>query len=160
MSSWSRLQEHAVILPWILVLVVVAVVAIGVATAPHPLPAECDQNLPAAHALLPCDTAVRLSVAALAIDHAPVNRVQFGYGSARPWECGLPVAIPRVCSYVVFTFADGSRQYVAVQWQQDRFLVATRDDVVAYDRVHAEILQIADMLSDGIIAQFPSHFAG
>jgi hypothetical protein len=33
------------------------------------------------------------------------------------------------------------------------------DDVVAYDRVHAEILDMADMLSDGIIAQFPSKFA-
>ena len=34
------------------------------------------------------------------------------------------------------------------------------DDVVAYDRVHAEILQMADMLSDGIVAQFPASFAG
>jgi len=33
------------------------------------------------------------------------------------------------------------------------------DDIVAYDRVHAEILSMADMLSDGIIAQFPSRFA-
>ena len=32
------------------------------------------------------------------------------------------------------------------------------DDVVAYDEVHAEILQMADMLSAGIVAQFPSRF--
>ncbi len=32
-------------------------------------------------------------------------------------------------------------------------------DVVAYDRVHAHILHMADVLSDGIIAQFPSAFA-
>ncbi|HET7026731.1 MAG TPA: hypothetical protein VFI28_03465 [Candidatus Limnocylindrales bacterium] len=32
------------------------------------------------------------------------------------------------------------------------------DDVVAYDEVHAEILAMADMLSDGIIAQFPAKF--
>lgn len=33
------------------------------------------------------------------------------------------------------------------------------DDIVAYDRVHAEILSMAHMLSDGIIAQFPDRFA-
>jgi len=32
-------------------------------------------------------------------------------------------------------------------------------DVAAYDRVHAHILHMADVLSEGIIAQFPSAFA-
>ncbi len=31
-------------------------------------------------------------------------------------------------------------------------------DIAAYDEVHTEILQMADMLSDGIIAQFPKAF--
>jgi hypothetical protein len=31
-------------------------------------------------------------------------------------------------------------------------------DIAAYDKVHAEILQMADMLSSGIIAQFPQAF--
>jgi hypothetical protein len=33
------------------------------------------------------------------------------------------------------------------------------DDIAAYDKVHAEILEMADMLSDGIVAQFPGAFA-
>jgi hypothetical protein len=33
------------------------------------------------------------------------------------------------------------------------------DDIAAYDRIHVQILGMADMLSDGIIAQFPEKFA-
>ena len=33
------------------------------------------------------------------------------------------------------------------------------DDIAAYDRVHAQILTLADALSAGIIAQFPEQFA-
>ena len=33
------------------------------------------------------------------------------------------------------------------------------DDIAAYDQVHAQILTMADMLSDGIVAQFPAKFA-
>ena len=33
------------------------------------------------------------------------------------------------------------------------------DDAAAYDEIHAQILHMADMLSDGIIAQFPSQFS-
>jgi hypothetical protein len=33
------------------------------------------------------------------------------------------------------------------------------DDIAAYDEIHTQILAMADMLSDGIIAQFPGKFA-
>ena len=34
------------------------------------------------------------------------------------------------------------------------------DDIAAYDKIHVQILGMADMLSDGIIAQFPAKFGG
>jgi hypothetical protein len=33
------------------------------------------------------------------------------------------------------------------------------DDIAAYDKIHVQILGMADMLSDGIVAQFPARFA-
>ncbi|MCI0345979.1 MAG: hypothetical protein L0221_11140 [Chloroflexi bacterium] len=33
------------------------------------------------------------------------------------------------------------------------------DDIAAYEEIHLQILEMADMLSDGIIAQLPSRFA-
>ena len=32
-------------------------------------------------------------------------------------------------------------------------------DVAAYDRIHGQILHMADMLSEGIAAQFPNSFS-
>lgn len=33
------------------------------------------------------------------------------------------------------------------------------DDIAAYDKIHVQILGMADMLSDGIVAQFPAKFS-
>jgi hypothetical protein len=43
----------------------------------------------------------------------------------------------------------------AVARLEDRFA----DDIVAYEKVHVAILEMADMLRDGIVAQFPDRFA-
>ena len=32
-------------------------------------------------------------------------------------------------------------------------------DIAAYDKVHTEILEMADMLSSGLVTQFPSRFS-
>jgi hypothetical protein len=34
------------------------------------------------------------------------------------------------------------------------------DDTAIYDDIHRQILEMADMLSDGIVRQFPQHFFG
>jgi hypothetical protein len=34
------------------------------------------------------------------------------------------------------------------------------DDIAAYEQIHADILEMADTLSDGIVAQFPEQFRG
>jgi hypothetical protein len=39
-----------------------------------------------------------------------------------------------------------------------RLRAAWAADVRAYDRIHAQILHMADMLSDGLVAQFPARF--
>jgi hypothetical protein len=47
---------------------------------------------------------------------------------------------------------------LTLQEAVDRLNARYGEDVVDYDQVHAEILQIADALSDGIIAQFSDRF--
>ncbi len=39
-------------------------------------------------------------------------------------------------------------------------LARLHGDFAAYDRIHVQILGMADMLSSGIIAQFPGRFGG
>jgi hypothetical protein len=59
--------------------------------------AGCDQQLPKPEcdpasqhpdSLLHCDTAVGKALGVLPSDHQTITRVQFLYGSARPYDCG------------------------------------------------------------------------
>jgi hypothetical protein len=79
---------------------------------------ECAPERLAQDAALPCDEAVRAAVAALPDGALEITRVQVVVGSATPWGCGRQLAGPGTddalftCEHVVFTYADGARQYV------------------------------------------------
>jgi hypothetical protein len=64
----------------------------------------------------------------------------------RNWELGEMQAMMR--EHLDLTLAE------AVARIEGRFA----DDVAAYDEIHVQILHMADMLSDGILAQFPGRF--
>ncbi len=90
--------------------------------------AECDPGSQAANAPLRCDTAVNAALSALPGDHSTITRVQFLYGDARPYDCGaVPTTSDQtpVCAYVVFTFTDRSRQYVALTQLHDSLTAAS-----------------------------------
>lgn len=79
--------------------------------------AECDPASQTPNAPLQCDTAVNAALRVLPGDHFTITRIQFLYGDARPYDCGALLLAPEnrpVCAYVVFTFPDRSRQYVAL----------------------------------------------
>jgi len=64
---------------------------------------------------LSCDRAVQAAWDALRGDHLAITRVQFLYGSVRPLTgLRLDGRPPGSDGYVVFTYADGSRQSVDV----------------------------------------------
>lgn len=101
-------------------LVLIACLALLAACGTLPKP-ECDPASQTENAPLGCDVAVSAALDILAADHPDVTRIQFLYGSAGPSDCGgilLPQSEEQpVCAYVVFTFTDRSRRYVALtQW--------------------------------------------
>jgi hypothetical protein len=64
----------------------------------------------------------------------------------RNWELGEMEAMMR--DHLDLTLAE------AVARLEGRYA----DDIAAYDEIHVQILHMADMLSDGILAQFPARF--
>ena len=99
---------------WRLVLVLCLAVLPACGTLPKP---ECDPASQAANAPLGCDTAVDAGLDVLPSDHPDITRIQFLYGSARPFDCGAIFQVGSqqpVCAYVVFTFTERSRVYVGL----------------------------------------------
>jgi hypothetical protein len=81
--------------------------------------------------------------------YANANEIAAFLNAANPRNWPLADLQAMMKSHLDLTLAE------AVARLQGRYA----DDIAAYDRVHAEILQMADMLSDGITAQFPQDFA-
>jgi hypothetical protein len=87
--------------------------------------------------------------AALASWYANADEIATFLADANPRNWPLDAMKAHMTSHLDLTLEE------AVARLQGRYA----DDIAAYDKVHADILAMADMLSDGIIAQFPSRFA-
>ena len=80
--------------------------------------------------------------------YANADEIAAFLSAANPREWPLDEMRSMMRSHLDLTLAE------AVARLQGRYA----DDIVAYESVHAEILEMADMLSSGIVAQFPSRF--
>jgi len=81
--------------------------------------------------------------------YANAHRIAVFLNKANPSNWSLPMMDSMMKQHLQLTTAE------AVARLQGHWAA----DVVAYDRVHREILQMADMLSSGIVAQFPEKFS-
>jgi hypothetical protein len=86
--------------------------------------------------------------AATAAWYANADEIAAFLATANPrnWELGEMQAMMR--EHLDLTLEE------AVARLQGRYA----DDIAAYDEIHLQILEMADMLSDGILAQFPARF--
>ena len=87
--------------------------------------------------------------AALAAWYANADEIATFLSEANPRNWPLDDMKAHMKSHLDLTLEE------ALARLDDRYV----DDIAAYDKVHADILKMADMLSAGIIAQFPSRFA-
>jgi hypothetical protein len=79
---------------------------------------------------------------------ANANEIAAFLSAANPRNWPLPEMQAMMQEHLSLTFAEAGA----------RLGGNYAGDIAAYDDVHVQILQMADMLSDGIIAQFPSKF--
>jgi hypothetical protein len=80
--------------------------------------------------------------------YANANQIATFLAKANPENWTLPMMTSMMKTHLALT----SKEAVA------RLEGKWAADVAAYDQVHKEILEMADMLSNGIIQQFPSRF--
>ena len=85
---------------------------------------------------------------ALAAWSANANQIAGFLSKANPTSWPLAMTTKMMKSHLALTTEE------AVARLQGKW----RADIAAYDKVHAEILQMSDMLASGIAAQFPSRF--
>ena len=105
-------------------------------------------------------TAARLIAAAKAGDSAGVESASTAwYANAHDIAVALNGLNPRHWALVDLDTMMKDHLDLTLDEAVVRLQGRYADDIAAYDQVHAEILSMADMLSDGIIAQFPSKFA-
>jgi hypothetical protein len=85
---------------------------------------------------------------ALAAWYANAHQIAVFLSKANPQAWSLPMMDSMMKRHLALTTKEG------VARLQGRWVA----DVAAYDAVHKEILQMADMLSSGIVEQFPARF--
>ncbi|MFL5937688.1 MAG: acetylglutamate kinase [Gaiellaceae bacterium] len=85
---------------------------------------------------------------ALAAWYANAHQIAIFLSNANPKEWPLAEMDQMMKDHLDATTAEAVARHDA-NWSAD---------VAAYDQVHAQILEMADMLSSGIIAQFPARF--
>ena len=104
-------------------------------------------------------TAADLIAAAKAGDSAKVAAVAASwYANADEIATFLSSANPRNWSLADMKAMMKSHLDLTLKEAVARLQGRYADDIAAYEEVHAEILGMADMLSEGIIRQFPSRF--
>jgi hypothetical protein len=81
--------------------------------------------------------------------HTNANQIARFLTNANPNSWPLPMTTKMMQDHLALTTDE------AVARLQGRWAA----DIAAYDKVHAEILKMADMLSDGLVAQFPDRFS-
>jgi hypothetical protein len=86
--------------------------------------------------------------AALAAWNANAHQIALFLSHANPSNWPLAMMDDMMKRHLALTTAEAAARLQG-HWSAD---------VVAYDHVHAEILEMAGMLADGIVAQFPSRF--